>query len=60
MTYYDHATAMAYKLDQWSEERSLRNYELEALACEQCRSEFWTKKQSLYRAFVSVFRSRKI
>ena len=31
MSYYDHATAMAFKLDRWGEERPLRNYELEAL-----------------------------
>ena len=33
MSYYDHATAMAFKLDRWGEERSLRHYELEALRC---------------------------
>ena len=33
MSYYDHATAMAFKLDRWGEERPLRHYELEALRC---------------------------
>lgn len=33
MSYYDHATAMVLKLDRWSEEKPLRNYEYEALAC---------------------------
>jgi hypothetical protein len=33
MTYYDHATYMAFKLDKWAEERTLRNYELEAEYC---------------------------
>jgi len=37
MTYYDHATAIAYKLDRWSEERAPRNYELERIA-RQCNS----------------------
>ncbi len=33
MTYYDHATYMAFKLDRWAEERTLRNYEVEAMHC---------------------------
>lgn len=60
MTYYDHATAMACKLDQWSEQRSLRNFELEALDREQCMSESGTKKQPLYWYVVSVIRSKLI
>jgi len=35
MTYYDHATAMAFKLGNWEQARVVRNFELEALACEQ-------------------------
>ena len=33
MTYYDHATYMAFKLDRWAKERTLRNYEVEAMHC---------------------------
>lgn len=35
MTHYDHAVAMAYKLDQWGADRPLRRFEQEALAAEQ-------------------------
>lgn len=55
MTYYDHATAMAFKLDRWREERPLGNVELEVLACAQRSSDDGQKKQSLYRRCVSVF-----
>ena len=48
MTHYDHATAMAFKLDKWGEARTLRNFELEALACAQRTSAIAAKKQSAY------------
>lgn len=57
MTYYDHATAMAFKLDRWSDERILRNYEREALACEELTSANSAKKRSLFRRCISVFHS---
>lgn len=57
MTYYDHATAMAFKLDRWSDERILRNYEREAQACEQFASANSVKELSLFSRCISVFRS---
>lgn len=47
MTYYDHATAMAFKLGRWEEERAARNFELEALASEQRLSQVSVKKKSI-------------
>lgn len=55
MTHYDHATAMAFKLDRWSDDRSLKNYELEALACQQCTTVEWAKSPSLYKRCLSAF-----
>lgn len=56
MTYYDHATAMTFKLDRWREERVPRNYELEAVASEQGILAAVEKKPSMLRRCVSVFR----
>lgn len=46
MTYYEHATAMSFKLDRWSEDRPLKNYELEALACQRRSNAISLKKPS--------------
>lgn len=35
MTYYDHATAMAFKLDRWSKGRNPQSHERRAIACAQ-------------------------
>lgn len=59
MSYYDHATAMAFKLDRWADERILRNFELEALACEQRASRLVAKKQSFFSRCLSGFRLRR-
>lgn len=56
MSYYDHATAMAYKLGQWREERAPRNFELEALACEKRAAVTATKKQSLLQRGLALLR----
>lgn len=56
MSYYDHATAMAYKLGQWREERTPRNFELEALACEERAAVTATKKQSLCQRGLALLR----
>ena len=35
MCYYDHATAITFKLNHWKQDRQLKNYELEAeLSCQ--------------------------
>ena len=49
MSYYDHATAMAYQLKPWDKERVLRNYEVEALASEQRMLEGHFERPSFYR-----------
>jgi len=49
MTHYDQATAMAYKLEQWSELRVLRNYEQEAHASEQRMATQKVPKQSFVK-----------
>lgn len=59
MSYYDHATAMAFKLDRWADERILRNFELEALDCEQRALGLVAKKQSFFSRCMSVFRLRR-
>lgn len=58
MTYYENATAMAFKLDRWSEERPLRNFELEALECEERTSALFLKKPSIFMRCISVLRAR--
>jgi hypothetical protein len=59
MTYYEHATAMAFKLDRWAEGRKLRNFELEAQAAELRTSAIFVKKPSILRSCISAFRDRK-
>ena len=49
MTYYDHATAMAFRLDQRVEERIPRNYELELLPAEKIQSTQPKKHRSVFR-----------
>jgi len=38
MTYYDNATAIAYKLDRWSKESAPRNFAIEQIAREHSTS----------------------
>jgi hypothetical protein len=59
MTHYDHATAMAFKLDRWADGRKLRNFELEAQAAELQASAIFVKKPSIFRRCISVIRKRK-
>lgn len=56
MSYYDHATAMALKLDRWGDDRPLRNYEREALACAQRKSTKKAKKKTMLQRCLMVFR----
>ena len=58
MTHYDHATAMAYKLDRWSEEPDPRNYELERLAHERKESTVVPKKWSVSRGCRAISYAR--
>ena len=55
MTHYDHATAMILKLDRWREDQPLRNYELEALACQHRAAAEKVKKQSFFWRRLSAF-----
>jgi len=64
MTYYDHATAMAYKLDAWSDERTPRNFELELLDRERCasiaESNSGITRWSTFRQYLAFLRSSKL
>ena len=64
MTYYDHATAMACKLDVWSEERTPRNFELELLDRERsaaiAESKTDTTWRSIFRQYLAFIRSPKL
>jgi len=57
MTHYDHATAMAYKLDRWSETRAPRNYELEIQAHENRAPLLAMKKPPVPRRCLGFFKS---
>ena len=60
MTHYDHATAMFFKLDRWSKDRPLKNYELEALACQQRTTAEPANEQSLFKRCLLVFVTARI
>jgi len=70
MTYYDHATAMAFELDRWSKEQIPRSFEREANAREQRQSDRFAQesiaseqyspdpnKPSLFIRFAALLRS---
>lgn len=59
MSYYDHATALAFKLGKWSEPKPLRNFELEALARAQDLSAPPVNKPPLLERYRSIFRPQK-
>lgn len=59
MTYYDHATAMAFKLDRWGEEQKPRNYELEILASEQHAVASAHKKLTFFQRCLAAFKSSR-
>ena len=54
MTHYDHATAMTFKLGRWSEDRPLKNYELEAIALQQRTTVKRVNKQSFFKRCSTV------
>lgn len=60
MTHYDHATAMAFKLDCWSEERAPRNFELEALDSQQRMVAMSIKRPPILMRIVSIFRVQSV
>ncbi len=57
MTYYDHAAAIAYKLDQWGEPREPRNFELEQIARERRTSTITAQKRTILRRYLALFRT---
>lgn len=60
MSYYDHATAMAFKLDRWGEERPLRHYELEALRCNRPEVDAPVLEQASLLSFKTVLRRKVV
>lgn len=55
MCYYNHACEMQLKLNRWSEERTLRNYEIEALNCAQRAVTTVERKQWIRKRFQAMF-----
>ena len=60
MTHYDHAVAMSLKLDRWSEDRPLKNYELEAIAFQERAIAKMENKQSLMKRYSTGFVTARI
>lgn len=59
MTYYDHGTALALKLDRWGEGRSPRNYELEAaIADERAALNSKVKRESVFSQLMKIVCAR--
>ncbi len=57
MSYYDQATAMAFKVGQWQKERELRSFEIEEQDCKQRASVSAEKKPSNFTRLFVFFRS---
>lgn len=53
MTYYDHATAIACKLDRWSEERWPQSFERELIARDRRSSPLFAQKRTIFRRFLA-------
>lgn len=56
MTYYDNATAIAFKVGRWEDKRVLRNFELEALASERRSSARSITNESMTKRWLRYIR----
>ena len=59
MSYYDHITAITFKLGAWAEDPVPKKYELERLQAEVRIMSHPTKKPSIFRRCLRVIRTRE-